>query len=329
MSEPNARLFKSLHLYCQFTAIAVMGLGGVVLYGWAFGIEPLKTVFPGLVTMKVNTALGLIFSAASLWLLLPGASPLRGRVARFLALLVTSIGVATLSEYLFGLNLGIDQLFLKDPQMSYGTTAPGLMAPTSAAAFVAIGLALLLLNWKTRRGHRPSQALSLFSVLIAMVAVSGYIYHAVALTRILPYTQMAVHSAICFFLLSIAVFFARPRASIAGELTGEGSGSIMARQFLPVVFLFPILLGWIRLQGQYIGLYGTEFGLAMYATANVVVFAVLVWLSARQMNQEYVRRKVAEIGIRELNADLEATRRRPYQGKRAADHRSRGAGRAA
>ena len=34
----------------------------------------LKTVFPGLVTMKVNTALGLIFSAASLWLLLPGVS---------------------------------------------------------------------------------------------------------------------------------------------------------------------------------------------------------------------------------------------------------------
>jgi len=306
MSEPNARLFKNLLLYCQFTAIAVMGLGGLVLYGWAFGIEPLKTVFPGLVAMKVNTALGLIFSAASLWLQLPETSPpLRGRIARFLALLVTSIGAATLSEYVFGLNLGIDQLFLKDPQMSYGTTAPGLMAPTSAAAFVAIGLALLLLNWKTRRGHRPSQALSLCSALITMVALSGYIYHAVALTRILLYTQMAVHTTLCFFLLSIAVFFARPRTSIAGELTGQGSGSMMARRFLPVVFLFPILLGWIRLQGQYKGLYGTEFGLAIYATANVVVFAVLVWLSARQMNREYAQRNVAEVEIRELNADLE------------------------
>ena len=39
MSEPNARLFRSLRLYCQVTAIAVMALGCVVLYGWAFGIE--------------------------------------------------------------------------------------------------------------------------------------------------------------------------------------------------------------------------------------------------------------------------------------------------
>lgn len=84
--------------------------------------------------------------------------------------------------------------------------------------------------------HRPSQALSLCSALIAMIALSGYIYHAVALTRIMLYIQMAVHTTICFFLLSIAVFFARPRNTIAGELTGEGSGGVMARRFLPAVF---------------------------------------------------------------------------------------------
>ena len=307
MPEPNARLFKSLRLYCQITAIGVMGLGSLVLYGWAFGIEPLKTIFPGLVTMKVNTALGLIFSSASLFMQLPeGSPPLRTGFARFLALLVTLIGSATLTEYFFGLNLGIDQLFLKDSQTSYGTTAPGLMAPTSATAFVAIGLALLLLNRKTRHGHQPSQALSLCSALIAMVALSGYIYHAVALTRLMLYTQMAVHTTICFISLSIAVFFARPRGSIAGELTGEGSGSVMARRFLPAVFLIPIVLGWVRLEGQYAGYYGTELGLALYVTATIVVFAFLVCLSARHMNREYEQRRAAEIAIRKLNADLES-----------------------
>jgi len=84
---------------------------------------------------------------------LPEAShPSRTGIARFLALVVTLLGAATLTEYVFGLNLGIDQLFVKDPQISYGTTAPGLMAPTSAVAFMALGLALLLLNWKSRRG---------------------------------------------------------------------------------------------------------------------------------------------------------------------------------
>src|SRR5580700_2259744 len=126
MSEPNARLFRNLCLYCQVTAIGVTALGCLVLYGWAFHIEALKSILPGLVTMKVNTALGLIFSAASLLLQLPDASrpalTTRARIAHFLALLVTSIGAAALAEYVFGLNLGIDQLFLRDSQMSYGTT---------------------------------------------------------------------------------------------------------------------------------------------------------------------------------------------------------------
>jgi diguanylate cyclase (GGDEF)-like protein/PAS domain S-box-containing protein len=306
MSEHNARLFKSLLLYCLVTSVAVMGLGCVVLFGWAFGIEPLKTVFPGLVTMKVNTALGLMFSGASLWLLLRGASrTLRGHIARFLAFGVALIGAATLTEYFSGLNLGIDQLLLKDPKASYGMSAPGLMAPTTAAAFLGIGLALTLLDWRTRRGRRPSYALSLFSGLIAMVAICGYIYHASALYKLLLYTQMALPTAIALLLLSIAVFFARPRTGIAGDLTGEGSGSVMARQFLPAVIFIPLFMGWIRLQGQYAGLYGTEFGLALYATANVVIFAILVWLSARHMNKETVRRSRAEIAIRGLNADLE------------------------
>jgi PAS domain S-box-containing protein len=68
----------------------------------------------------------------------------------------------------------------------------------------------------------------------------------------------------------------------------------------------PPFLGWIRLQGQIAGWYGTEIGLVIFATSNVVVFAVLVWLSARQMNKEYGQRSRAERDLREFNIELEA-----------------------
>jgi diguanylate cyclase (GGDEF)-like protein/PAS domain S-box-containing protein len=106
-------------------------------------------------------------------------------------------------------------------------------------------------------------------------------------------------------LLSVAVFFARPRSGIAGDLTGDGSGSVMARRFLPAVFFIPIFLGWIRLHGQLAGLYGMELGLALYATATTFVFAILVWISARKMNHEFEHRSAAEAGILQLNAELE------------------------
>jgi PAS domain S-box-containing protein len=306
MSDSDVRLFKLLRMYCETSAIVAVGVGCLVLYGWAFHIELLKSVLPGLVAMKANTALGLAFSGTSLWLLLPGDSRTpRNHIARFLAFLVTVIGAATLSEYLFGLNLRIDELLFNESTGTVATYSPGRMAPTTSTAFLAIGLALLLLDWKTRRGHRPAQVLSLWAAFVAMMAITGYIYHATALYRILLYTQVALHTAIALFLLSVAIFFARPQTGIASELTSEASGSVMARRFLPAVFCVPILLGWIRLQGQFAGLYGTELGLALYATANIIVFAVLVWLSARQMNKEYHQRARVEVEIRELNAELE------------------------
>jgi PAS domain S-box-containing protein len=306
MSDSDASLFRRLRLYCQVSALAAIGVGLLVMAGWEFHSRALLSVFPGQVTMKVNTALGLMFAGISLWLLLPGESRTRrGQIARFLALVVVMIGAATLVEYFFGWNLGIDQLIFGDPLGSNGTAFPGRQAPTTATAFMAIGLALMLLDSKSPRSRWTAQALSLWAGVIAMTAINGYIYHAVVLSRIWLYTQMAVHAAIALLLLSGGVFFARPRSGIAGDLTGAGSGSLMARRLLPAVLLVPIVLGWIALQGEFAGMYGAELGLALYATVSVLVFAVLVWSNARKMNGEYDQRSRVETNLRELNAELE------------------------
>jgi diguanylate cyclase (GGDEF)-like protein len=191
------------------------------------------------------------------------------------------------------------------PAGAVPTPAPGRMSPTSSGSVLAIGLALLLLEWKTKRGRRPSQGLGLWPMLAALIAVTGFIYHATTLNRIWLYTRIPMPMAAALFLLGGAIFFARPRSGIAGDLMGEGSGSVMARRFLPAVIFMPVLLGWICLHGERAGLYGTELGLAIYSTSSVVVFGVLVWLNTRKMNMEYAQRSAAETEIRTLNADLE------------------------
>jgi diguanylate cyclase (GGDEF)-like protein/PAS domain S-box-containing protein len=306
MSDPNARRIELLRKYCEVSAMIAMGLGCLVLCGWILHIEVLKSVLPGLVPMEATTALGLGFCGISLWLLLPGESRTRrGHIARFLALLATLIGAAALFENLSGRNFRIDQLLFDNAAGSPGTYLPGHMAPLTSTAFLAIGLALLLLDWKTRRGSRPAQVLSLCALVVAMIAINGYFYHATALFKIAFYTQVALPTSITLFLLSGGVFFARPRTGIAGELTSEGSGSVMARRILPAVFCIPVLLGWIRLQRQLAGMSGAELGLALFATANVAVFSVLVWLNARKMNVEHTQRNLAESATRNLNAKLE------------------------
>ncbi|MGC1188306.1 MAG: EAL domain-containing protein [Candidatus Acidiferrales bacterium] len=308
ISSTDSSRFKFLRIYCEVTAIAVVALGSLVLLGWALHVEVLNTVFPGLVAVSANMALLLIFSGTSLGLLLPGEPGTVTRyVARFVALLVTMAGSAMRAETLFHVNLGIDQLLFREPVGALAAAFPGRMSPTSSTAFMAIGAGLLLLEWKTKNGRRPSQGLGLWTALVGLIAIICYTYHATSLKNgIWLYTQIAMPMAIALFVLGFAIFFARPRSGITGDLTGEGSGSVMARRFLPAVFFIPLLLGWICLHGQRARFYGSALGLAIYSTSNVVIFGFLVWLNARKMNEEHAQRSAAETEIRTLNAELEA-----------------------
>ncbi len=127
------------------TAGLLAALTGVlVLAGWAFDVAVLRGVLPGLVEMKANTALGLLAAGASLVLLRADGGPGR-RAGRVLAAAAALVGLLTLAEYLSGAGLGIDELLVRDPRTP-ADAHPGRMAPTTAANFVLVGLALLLLD---------------------------------------------------------------------------------------------------------------------------------------------------------------------------------------
>ena len=50
----------------------------------------------------------------------------------------------------------------------------------------------------------------------------------------------------------------------------------LVRRLLPAAIVVPIVLGWLRLEGQRAGLYGTDFGVVMMTAANVLISSALV-----------------------------------------------------
>jgi diguanylate cyclase (GGDEF)-like protein/PAS domain S-box-containing protein len=66
-----------------------------------------------------------------------------------------------------------------------------------------------------------------------------------------------------------------------------------------------LVLGWLCLQGQKIGLFGTEFGVALLVLSNIITFAVLVWWNARVLNQMDGKRKQAELTVLKAHDQLE------------------------
>src|SRR3990170_32 len=96
-------------LVAAASGASVAALGGLVVAGWLTVAVALIQVLPGLPAMQYNTALGFMICGAAL---LSAALDLR-RPTALLGLLAGLIGSATLFQYLFQSDLGIDQLLVE------------------------------------------------------------------------------------------------------------------------------------------------------------------------------------------------------------------------
>ncbi len=273
-------------------------VGCLVLVGWVLNINALKSVLPGLETMKANTALAFVLAGLSLWLLWTGqADPPGGTrryIARVCAAIVSLMGLLTLSEYLLGWDLGIDQLLFKESLEAAATAIPGRMPLATAFNLLMVGCALLLQDRNHRGSQMIAQCLSIVAGLIALPALIGYAYSIQSLYGIGSLASMALHTVLTFLVLVAAMLCARPDRGVMVILAGDTVGSVMVRHLLPAAIGAPFLLGWLRLMGQRAGLYDTEFGAVLFAISNMVVFTVLIWSNARFLNRVDIERKQAE-----------------------------------
>ncbi len=189
-------------------ALAVL-VGGAVLLGWALDVAALKSVLPGWVSMKPNTAVAFILTGVALLAFpMPDARTLLSRLSRFCALFAGLIGLLSLSEYVFGWNPGFDQWLFCESAGTVGTSYPGRMAPDSALCFVMLAAGL-----ETARTMRHR------SWMLGCTMVLGGLVSALALAAMLNYftpalgafgwggmTLMAVPTAIVFAVLGVALF---------------------------------------------------------------------------------------------------------------------------
>jgi PAS domain S-box-containing protein len=291
-SKPQPNYSRSLRLYALFAGGMAIIVGISVLVGWILDIGVLKSVLPGRVTTKPNAAICFVLSGIALELVTVATgregvrSSARKRVALVCSCVVAIMGIATLGEYLFGLNLHIDTLFFRNALLA-GALDPlaGRMAGTTALGFALLGVALILRYPRHKIGRIVSEALSLLTLLAGMVALIGYVYGVESLYKFYAYRSMSLQTALLFFLLGLGALSARAEPGLLAVITSEYIGGLMARRLLPLAVAVPLIIGWFRLEGEQLGLYGNRFGLAIFATSNIVIFSVLIWSSARPLNR--------------------------------------------
>ena len=274
------RLFpaKSIPLIAVGAAAVI---ATAVMAGWVFGLERFLTVLPGMIRMKSNTAAAFLLAAEALYLAYKRKyRPLQAICASGVAL----VGALTLIEYIWGVNLRIDQLLFHDPVQ---VTFPGRMAQITAANFLATGL--MLYPFRFRASSRISDALALMVSTVSTFAVVGYLYGVPLLYGAATYTAMAIHTGLLFFVLSLGFLYV-PKRGLVRIFRADTSGGVVARRLVPIAILIPIIVGGIFIRfnfGQ------PRLAIAFIVVCNVMLIVAAIWVLARVLNKSEIERDLA------------------------------------
>lgn len=283
----------------RLAALGVLLLAVMVLADWALDNPLLKLAPPGQVTMKPNAAVGFALAALALRLLAGRAGPpWRQRIALGFALVVGVLGAVTLTEYLLGTNLGIDQLLFHEPAGAFGTSHPGRMAPQAAVCFMLLGATLWLLAQS--RAALVAQLLAVLVALIGLLDLIGYIYGAKEFYQFGSYTQMAMPTAAAFLVMGVGALCARPDVGLMNAFSTDSPGGVIIRRLLMMAIILPVALDWFLLHIEQGGLIEHSFGDALGAVTGSFVMVALVWWTAQVLEQGVRERLQAELESRTI-----------------------------
>lgn len=286
----------------RLLAASVTLVGIYVLLGVALDIARLKGMISGWDAMKVNTAFMFVVSGLALTCGLSDSSSgsLR-RVAKALAGLVVVVEVLTLVEYVFAVDLGIDQLLLLDTVSVKPELFPGRMSPATAFCMLLTGLSLLLLDVSPRLSTRLAQ----LALLIGLSVLVGYLFDVSVLYTIGIYTSMAIDTALALVMLSLGILAAQPVEGFMQVLISDSAGGIISRGLLLAIPFFVFSISGVLLAGEARGYYDTRFAMALMATLSIAVLAYVIMRIATRLHRVDLSRERAKLELAELNAVLE------------------------
>ncbi len=212
---------------------------------------------------------------------------------RFHALAIACAGVVTVlallrvGGYLFDWDGGPDQILFQEKLYLERAQTGHLnrMAPNTATALLMVGLALLLLDVRSRRAVWTAQCLALAVSLISLLAIIGYAYSALSLTGVERFIPMALNTAVALALVSLGILCARPDRGVMVVVISDGAGGVMARRLLPAVIIIPAVVGWVRWLAEQQGFLDQVMGLSVFVLTNIVIFTTLVWWNAASLDR--------------------------------------------
>lgn len=277
-ADPIARAYRrwGIGLTLLTGAIATADL----VLGWGGGISFFVRVLPGYPAMVAETAVCVLLACLGTLALYRDGQSTLGAAAGLAILLIVAL------THFQPLNINGESPF-------------DTMSGASAMTCALLALRLVV------RHSAPSPVVSAIEtagLVVLLIPLLGYAFDTEALFANKVYTSMGLNTAIALLAIFAALVLKRPDAGWAGVLTGDETGSRMARRLLPVIVLGPIVLGLLLVNGARLGLLSPAFHPVLLSVAMIASVGVATVTFARTTNRAEAQRHEADRKLKAAEA---------------------------
>jgi PAS domain S-box-containing protein len=168
----------------------------------------------------------------------------------------------------------------------------------TAVNFILTGCMLFLLAGEKKRSPGVAHIITIPVFLISYLTIISYIlgvYKAADLKNI----SVALNTGIAFCGICLVVLLMRPDTWLMKLYLSRDTAGIISRKLFPALVFLPVVIGWLRIQGEHAGVIKSEEGVALVAIAYVFCFIILIWLTARSIDKIDRKRRSVEEALRE------------------------------
>lgn len=185
--------------------IIIFVSGAIVMAGWFFRVEAIKSILPIWVSMKFSTAICFFLSGIELYFLARFQKKDRGLaiiVVPIISMCLFLVMSSLLASTIIGVNVGVEEMFVRDSMMAVGSVTPGRPSIASMFNFILIALAGILTTLNVLRLNKVLPLIAVPVSVTGLTAILGYCIHQPLLYFAVPgkSSAMAVNTAVLFFL---------------------------------------------------------------------------------------------------------------------------------
>jgi PAS domain S-box-containing protein len=195
--------------------------------------------------------------------------------------LVAIVSIPRMIEAITSENFIAPDLILFNKEI-YKYATPPRIAPNTALCFLFISFAYFAYF---KRQSRLSELLLLPVILLSGFAIVGYLYSEKKLTGFGPFYPMAFHTGCMFLTTAVGLLVLQPSTRFSRIWATKTIGAQIARRFIPVAVFIPLLLGYLRIEGQRAGLFALEFGVTIMAVSTMIIFIIMICIYATELNK--------------------------------------------